>query len=32
MHAIRKGQIRWVPKTDSVGQREFIHSVFGVAE
>jgi transposase, IS6 family len=31
MHAIRKGQIRWVAKTDSVGQREFIHTVFGIA-
>jgi len=31
MRAIRKGRVRWVAKTDSVGQREFIHSVFGVA-
>jgi hypothetical protein len=31
MHAIRKGQIRWVPKGDSVAQRLFIHSIFGVA-
>ena len=31
MHAIRKGQIRWVPKGDSVAQRQFIHSIFGVA-
>jgi transposase-like protein len=32
MHAIRKGQIRWVAKVDPVGQRQFIHSIFGVAE
>jgi len=31
MHAIRKGQVRWVAKTESVGKRESIHSVFGVA-
>jgi IS6 family transposase len=31
MHAIRKGQIRWVAKGDPVGQREFIHMIFGVA-
>jgi transposase-like protein len=31
MHAIRKGQISWVAKADSVGQREFIHTIFGVA-
>ena len=31
MHAIRKGQIRWVAKGDPVGQRQFIHSIFGVA-
>jgi IS6 family transposase len=31
MHAIRKGQIRWVAKDDPVGQRQFIHTVFGVA-
>jgi transposase-like protein len=30
-HAIRKGQIRWVPKGDPVGQRQFIHAIFGVA-
>jgi transposase-like protein len=28
---IRKGQIRWVGKRDAVGQREFIHTIFGVA-
>jgi transposase-like protein len=32
MHAIRKGQIRWVAKGDPVGQRQFIHSIFGVAK
>ena len=31
MHAIRKGQIRWVAKGDPVGQRQFIHTIFGVA-
>jgi hypothetical protein len=31
MHAIRKGQVRWVAKGDPVGQRQFIHSIFGVA-
>ena len=31
MHAIRKGQIRWLPKGDAVGHREFIHSLFGIA-
>src|SRR5262249_50533662 len=28
MHAIRKGQIRWVAKDDPVGQRQFIHTIF----
>ena len=31
MHAIRKGQIRRVAKGDPVGQRQFIHTLFGVA-
>ena len=31
MHAIRKGQIRWVVKGDPVGQRQFIHTIFGLA-
>ena len=31
MHAIRKGQIRWVAKGDSVAQRQFIHTIFGIA-
>ena len=31
MHVIRKGQIRWLAKDDVVGQRQFIHSTFGIA-
>jgi transposase, IS6 family len=31
MHAIRKSQIRWVAKGDPVGQRQFIHLIFGIA-
>ena len=31
MHEIRKGQIRWLPKGDVVGQRQFIHTLFGIA-
>ena len=31
MHAIRKGQVRWVPKGDVAAQRQFIHAVFGIA-
>ena len=31
MHLIRKGQIRWLPKGDGVGQRRFIHTLFGMA-
>jgi IS6 family transposase len=30
-HAIRKGQVRWVDKGDVVGQRQFIHTIFGIA-
>jgi transposase, IS6 family len=30
MHAIRKGQIRWLAKGDAVGQRQFIHALFGI--
>ena len=30
MHLIRKGQIRWLPKGDVIGQRQFIHTLFGV--
>ena len=28
MHAIRKGQVRWVAKGDPVAQRQIIHAVF----
>ena len=31
MHTIRKGQIRWVAKGDAVAQRQFIHTIFGIA-
>ena len=31
MHAIRKGQVRWVGKGDVVAQRQFIHTIFGIA-
>jgi hypothetical protein len=31
MHLIRNGQIRWLQKGDVVGQRQFIHSLFGIA-
>ncbi len=31
MHAIRKGQIRWLAKGDAVGQRQFIHALFSIA-
>jgi transposase, IS6 family len=31
MHLIRKGQIRWLSKGDVVGQRQFIHTLFGLA-
>jgi transposase-like protein len=30
MHMIRKGQVRWLPKGDVVGQRAFIHNLFGI--
>ena len=30
MHAIRKGQVRWVAKGNSVAQCQFIHTVFGI--
>jgi len=30
-HAIRKGQVRWVAKGDAIGQRQFIHNIFGIA-
>ncbi len=28
---IRKGQVRWLAKGDVLGQRAFIHSLFGIA-
>jgi transposase-like protein len=31
MHAIRKGQVRWVAKGDVIAQRDFIHAIFGIA-
>jgi len=31
MHAIRKGQARWVAKGDAVPQRQFIHTILGIA-
>jgi len=31
MHAIRKGQTRWVAKGDPVAQRQFIHTIYGIA-
>ena len=30
-HLIRKGQIRWLPKGDVVGQLRFIQTMFGIA-
>jgi transposase, IS6 family len=31
MHLIGKGQIRWLLKGDVIGQRQFIHTLFGIA-
>jgi transposase, IS6 family len=31
MHAIRKGQVRWVAKGEVIAQRQFIHTIFGIA-
>jgi transposase-like protein len=31
MHAIRKGQVRWVAKGNPVTQRQFIHTILGIA-
>ena len=31
MHMIRKGQIRRLGKSDTAGQRQFIHRLFGIA-
>jgi len=30
-HAMRKGQVRRVGKADPVAQRQFIHTIFGIA-
>jgi IS6 family transposase len=30
MHMIRKGQVRWLAKGDVLGQRAFIHTLFGI--
>ena len=31
MNIIRKGQIRWLPKGEVVGQKRFIERLFGIA-
>ena len=31
MNIIGKGQIRWLPKIDTVGQMSFIERAFGIA-
>jgi IS6 family transposase len=31
MHAIRKGQVRWVSKGDAIAQHQFSHTIFGIA-
>ena len=31
MHMIRKGQVRWLAKGDALGQRAFVHFLFGIA-
>ena len=31
MHMIRGGQVRWLAKGDVLGQRAFIHCLFGIA-
>src|ERR1041384_7273172 len=30
MHAIRKGQVRWVPKGDAIQHGKFIYKIFGM--
>ena len=32
MHAVRKGQVRWLAQGDPIAQRQFIHTIFGLAE
>ena len=31
MHMIHKGQIRWLPKGDALGQVRFVNQLFGLA-
>jgi hypothetical protein len=31
MNIVRKGQIRWLPKTDIVGQVRLVERTFGIA-
>ena len=31
MNMIRKGQVRWLPKGDVVGQMRFVEQIFGIA-
>ena len=31
MNIIRKGQVRWLPKADTLGQMQFIERVFGIS-
>jgi len=31
MEMVRKGRVRWVAKSDAVGQAKFIDKLFGVA-
>jgi len=31
MHMIRKGQVRWLAKGNTLGQRAFVHELFGIA-
>ena len=31
MRVIRKGQVRWVANGDPIAQRQFIHTIFGIA-
>ena len=30
LHIIRKGQVRWLPKGDVVGQVKFVNEIFGL--
>jgi transposase-like protein len=31
MHMINKGRVRWLAKGDAIGQRKFVHKLFGIA-